>query len=86
MTTQVQKALAGRLELEIPLGAAMLTTFEVGRILRLSRWTLGAWRAVGQGPPFVKLARNTVRYPRRVFERWLRQRLRGAALASGKER
>jgi hypothetical protein len=82
MKGQVRKVLAERLALSIPARAVMLTTFEVARILRVTRWTLLSWRRAGKGPCFAKLARNTVRYPRAGFERWLCQHIQGQGASS----
>lgn len=48
-----------------------LTRIEVARLLGISAWTLIYWARTHHGPPFVKMARGTVRYPRREVERWL---------------
>ena len=67
------------MELRVPESAKMLTTFEVASFLRVSRDTLSNWRENGAGPPFVKLSRRVLRYPRRAFERYMRQHLQGAS-------
>lgn len=66
-----------REKLGVPLGESvrMLTTFEVAGFLRVSRYTLSGWRKKGAGPPFVKLSRRTLRYPREAFEQYVRSRL-----------
>ena len=86
MKRSIQKVLAEKLELRIPDSARLLTTFEVGRLLRVSRDTLIDWRRERRGPPFVKLSKSVVRYPRRGLEYFLRQRLWGAIPAGGGER
>ena len=78
MKRSVQKVLEEKLGLRIPEGARVLTTFEVASILRVTRWTLSSWRKDRRGPPFLKLTRNIIRYPRRPFERFLRQHLQTA--------
>jgi excisionase family DNA binding protein len=83
MRQRVRALLDQKLELRLPESAGSLTTYEVARFLRVSRWTLSAWRKNGVGPPFVKLSRRTVRYPRRAFERYMRQHLQGGTLRSG---
>ena len=65
-------------DIELP-EADLLTTFEVSRYLRISRWTLGVWRTIHQGPPFVRLSRNEIRYLRRGLGRWLKGRIQVGA-------
>lgn len=48
-----------------------LTSFQVGDLLGLSPWALVVWRKLHKGPPFVRLGRHTIRYPRCQFESWL---------------
>ena len=55
----------------------MLTVREVARYLRVTHWTLLNWRRKRRGPPYVKLGRNLVRYPRWRFENFVRARTRG---------
>lgn len=57
----------------------LLTGLEVSRFLRVSRWTLCAWRRAGQGPPFVKLTRNKIFYLRGRLGLWLQARIGGKA-------
>lgn len=66
--------------------ADFLTTSEIAQILRISPWTLFAWRKAGKGPPFLKLSRNILRYPRRAFVIWMRQSIQGNALQVGTTR
>ena len=49
----------------------LLTSFEVADRLGLSPWALTAWRRHHKGPPFVRVGRKTIRYPRRDFDEWL---------------
>lgn len=79
MRRRVRKILAEKLELRVPKSAQVLTTSEVARFLRVTRWTLGNWRKDGAGPPFIKLSRQIVRYPRGAFERWMYRHLQGAS-------
>lgn len=60
--------------------AHLLTSFEVGAFLRVSRWTLGDWRRAGTGPPFVKISGRVVRYPVTGLKRFLNQNLGGSSL------
>jgi hypothetical protein len=60
--------------------AHLLTSFEVGAFLRVSRWTLRDWRKAGKGPPFLKISRQVVRYPVAGLKRFLNQHLRGGSL------
>jgi predicted DNA-binding transcriptional regulator AlpA len=80
MRQRVRALLREKLELRLPESVRMLTTFEVASFLRVSRDTLSDWRASGAGPPFVKLSRRILRYPRRGFERFMDQRLQSASL------
>ena len=48
-----------------------LSSFRVAAILGISPWTLVVWRRQKSGPRFVRIGRNTIRYPRREFEAWL---------------
>ena len=79
MRRRVREILAEKLELRVPESVRMLTTFEVASFLRVSRDTLSDWRASGAGPPFVKLSRRILRYPRRGFERFMYRHLQGAS-------
>ncbi|MGA2606249.1 MAG: helix-turn-helix domain-containing protein [Terriglobia bacterium] len=83
MKRRIRELLEEKLELRVPESARLLTSFEVARFLRVSHWTLCDWRKNGVGPPFLKLSRQTVRYPRRAFERYMRQHLQGRTLPSG---
>jgi predicted DNA-binding transcriptional regulator AlpA len=40
-------------------------------MLGLSGWALLVWRRQHKGPEFVRLGRNTIRYPKREFDAWL---------------
>jgi predicted DNA-binding transcriptional regulator AlpA len=53
----------------------MLSTYELACFLGVSRWTLRAWRKTGIGPPFLKLTRGSVRYPRALLEKWIKEHL-----------
>lgn len=44
--------------------ASLLTPAEVALLLGVAKSTLERWRIVGDGPPFIKLSRSTVRYRR----------------------
>jgi hypothetical protein len=83
MRRRIRELLKQKLEVRVPESAGLLTSFEVARSLRVSRYTLSDWRKNGGGPPFLRLSRQTVRYPRRAFERYMRQHLRGGALTTG---
>lgn len=51
----------------------LLTTSDVGTVLRMSRSGLAYWRRHGLGPPWLKLHR-TIRYSRKGLSAWLQQR------------
>lgn len=48
-----------------------LSRFQVARLIGVSAWTLIYWARTDKGPPFVKMARGTVRYPRVDLGVWL---------------
>ena len=81
MRREIGAVLAMKLPFRAPEGAELLTTSEVARFLRVSRWTLYAWRKNGAGPPSLLLSRQTVRYPRVAFMSYMRQHLGGAIRA-----
>lgn len=68
-----------KLPLELPISAELLTVPEVAGVLRVSKWTLLDWRKEGKGPPWVRVARLTIRYPRRGLIGFLREHLHGGA-------
>jgi predicted DNA-binding transcriptional regulator AlpA len=80
MRQRIRELLKEKLELRVPESAALLTSFEVASLLRVSRYTLSDWRKNGTGPPFLKVSRGVVRYPRRAFAHWLRQHLQSKVL------
>lgn len=49
----------------------LLTTHEVCAILQVTRTTLKNYRDAGNGPPVVKLAPRTVRYPSDELQDWI---------------
>ncbi len=51
--------------------AEYLTTRELADLLHVSLWGLMRWRHDGDGPPFVRVGRNTIRYPHRELQEWL---------------
>ena len=57
----------------------LLTSRELAKMLRVSKPTLARWRALDQGPPFVKIE-GSVRYPREAVDRWLADRTLGGTL------
>ncbi len=63
-----------RKRVEDPGSAGMLNTFEVARLLRVSYYTLGAWRKAGIGPPFVRFSHNVIRYSWRALQRYVLRR------------
>ncbi len=48
-----------------------LTSFQVANLLGLSPWALGVWRRQHKGPEFVRVGRNTIRYPMQELQTWL---------------
>lgn len=59
--------------------AEYLTTREVADLLHVSLWGLFRWRHDGNGPPLVRLGRNTIRYPKQELDSWLRSCAQGKA-------
>jgi predicted DNA-binding transcriptional regulator AlpA len=53
----------------------LLTASDVARITGLSTETLAQWRSQRRGIPFLKLARNVVRYRQSDLDKWLLARL-----------
>ncbi len=56
--------------------ADYLTTRELASLLHVTPWALLRWRRDGDGPSFLRIGRNSIRYPRCAVERYIRQRLR----------
>jgi predicted DNA-binding transcriptional regulator AlpA len=75
MKRRIQEQIDQKLAREPLNGLEMLKSGEVSRYLRLTRWTLLVWRRKRQGPPFVKLGRNIVRYPRWRLEQFVQKHL-----------
>ena len=49
-----------------------LPIYMVATLLNVDRMTLAKWREEQVGPPFVKLRRGVVVYPREAFQRYLK--------------
>jgi predicted DNA-binding transcriptional regulator AlpA len=60
-----------------PKSLQMLRSCDIAELLGISLWTVKEWRRLKQGPPFLKLSRRTVRYPRSLVELYLRSRISG---------
>ena len=54
-----------------PQSQEFLSPFQVARLLGMSAWNLILWRKKGFGPPFVRITRNMIRYPKQGFDVWL---------------
>lgn len=52
----------------------LLPPAEVARILGIEPSTLQTWRRLRKGPPWVRVAHRTVRYPRTALEQYLAER------------
>ncbi len=50
---------------------ALLSTDELAAYLHIPKRTVEAWRATGDGPPFVRFGRR-VRYPADQLAEWMR--------------
>ena len=64
----------------------LLTEAQAARYLALSVFTLRNWRCRGDGPPFVKISRNAVRYRTQDLDVWVSGRVRSNTSASGRNR
>ena len=53
-----------------------ITAEAASRIVGFPVCTLNTWRSRGDGPPFLKLGRHSVRYQRRALFEWLAARQR----------
>ena len=53
-----------------------VNTAEASRITGIPVCTLHTWRSRGDGPPFLKLGRKSVRYQRRTLFEWMAARQR----------
>ena len=53
-----------------------ITAEAASRIVGFPACTLNTWRSRGDGPPFLKLGRHSVRYQRRALFEWLAARQR----------
>ena len=49
----------------------LLSSFQVAGLLGMSAWNLILWRKKGFGPPFLRVTRNIIRYPKPGFDAWL---------------
>jgi predicted DNA-binding transcriptional regulator AlpA len=52
----------------------ILSEGELARYLRVSRACLRRWRAVGQGPPWLRVGKRLVRYDMAALRRWIEER------------
>jgi hypothetical protein len=48
-----------------------LSPLQVARLLGVSSWCLLLWRKKGFGPPFLRVTRNIIRYPKQGLDAWL---------------
>jgi predicted DNA-binding transcriptional regulator AlpA len=53
----------------------LLTAQDVSELTGLSVETLAQWRSQKQGPPFVKISRNCVRYRQSDLDGWVSERI-----------
>lgn len=58
-----------------PLGGKLLTPRQVGDRLQVDNETLRRWARQGKGPPFVKIAPATRRYPENGLMAWMRDHM-----------
>ena len=59
-------------------GPQFLTSSEIAHLLRVTRWALWDWRRRQIGPPYVKFAHGTVRYPRRGLDDYMARHVKEA--------
>ena len=48
-----------------------LSPLQVARLLGMSAWNLLLWRKKGFGPPFLRVTRQIIRYPKQGLDAWL---------------
>lgn len=53
----------------------LLNTRDAAQYLGLSPATLGTWRSIGGGPPFVRYSARCVRYRRKDLDVWVASRV-----------
>ncbi len=51
----------------------LMRDHEAAHMLDMSPQTLANRRSRGEGPPFVRLSRNAVRYSRKAVARWIEE-------------
>lgn len=61
-------------------------TAEASRIVGFPVCTLHTWRSRGDGPPFLKVGRRSVRYQRRTLLTWMAERQRRNTADRGERR
>lgn len=61
-------------------------TAEASRIVGFPVCTLHTWRSRGDGPPFLKVGRRSVRYQRRTLLQWMSERQRRNTADTGERR
>lgn len=59
----------------------LLTTEEVAKLLRVQPRTVDDWRLNGDGPDFVPISKNVVRYRPSAVDRFLAEKEQAAAAA-----
>lgn len=57
------------------LGGRLLTSRQVGDMLQVDNETLRRWARQGAGPPFIRIAPATRRYPENALITWMRDRV-----------
>lgn len=62
---------------------ALLSEQQAADFLGFKVKTLQKWRITGEGPPFVKHSRRSVRYRRRDLITWIEERLRRSTSDTG---
>jgi predicted DNA-binding transcriptional regulator AlpA len=61
-------------------------TTEASRLVGFPVCTLHTWRSRGDGPPFLKVGRRSVRYQRRTLLQWMAERQRRNTADTGERR
>ena len=55
----------------------LLREAKVGKLLSKSKGGLRAWRATGEGPPWIRLGRKSIRYKLTDLQHWISEQAKG---------
>jgi len=84
MSTEILAAVQAELARLVKPAAVpeLMTPREAGAFIRIEPSTLGKWRCIHEGPPFVKVG-GRIAYRRRDLESWLEFRTRNRPVKVG---